>query len=285
MTRNDIFLAATPPALWGFAYAIAKPTTGSFPPLFLAAICYAVTALALFRPWRGLKSPVWLVVTAATLGASIQSALIFYGISIVPASAATLVVQTQVPFAVLAAWAIGQETLNLRRSLGIVIAIAGVAFLVGLPQSAGSIAGLVSIIAGTASWGVAQGLVRAHGKDPGGPFMGAMSAVASPQLLILSVLLESGQIDALGSASLLAWGGVLTLAGGGFVLAYSIWYSMMRRHRVDTIAPFILLMPVFGLLTAFLFLGERPSPALLIGGAVILAGLTLVVRAKDKVAL
>ena len=67
------------------------------------------------------------------------------------------------------------------------------------------------------------------------------------------------------------------LALGGFVAAYSIWYGLLRRHRVDQIAPFILLMPIFGVLTAHALLGEAVTPPVVAGGMIILAGLAFVV--------
>jgi O-acetylserine/cysteine efflux transporter len=55
-----------------------------------------------------------------------------------------------------------------------------------------------------------------------------------------------------------------------------------RRFRVDRIAPFAPLMPIIGVLASALLLGERLSLLALLGGAVILAGLALVVYAPDS---
>jgi O-acetylserine/cysteine efflux transporter len=60
---------------------------------------------------------------------------------------------------------------------------------------------------------------------------------------------------------------------------------LLRSYRVDQVAPFILLMPVIGVLLAFLFLHEQPSALVLGGGVVILAGLGLVVRAPRETGL
>jgi len=284
MRGREIGLAVLPPALWGVAYSIAKPAMDNFPPLFLGAIAYAVTAICLFRPFGERRTPLWAVVAAATLGAGIQSALIFNGIAMVPATTAVLVVQSQVPFAVLAAWAIGQERMNGRRIFGIVTALAGVALVVGMPEAVGEIRGLVLIVLGTLSWGIAQAIIRAKSRDPGGMMMGMMSLIAAPELLVLSLFMETGQARSLLTARPLDWVAVAIFALGGFVAAYTIWYSLLRRHRVDQIAPFILLMPIFGVLTASIVLKERPTPWVLVGGLVIMVGLLLVVRApKDRI--
>ena len=279
MKPRDIALASLPPTLWAVAYTIAKPATESFPPILLMSIVYALTAAALFRPWIRLQTSFWAVLAAATLGCSLQSALIFSGIARVPATMAILVVQSQVPFAVLAALAIGQQHLNSRSLIGIAIALLGVALIVGMPNSIGETEGLLLIVSGTLSWGVAQAIISAASRDHGGRLMGTMSVLAAPQLLAMSLLLESGQRQALLQARLIDWAAVVGLALGGFIAAYVIWYDLLRRYRVDQIAPFTLLMPIIGVLSAFLLLDDRPSPLVVMGGLIILVGLTIVVRA------
>jgi O-acetylserine/cysteine efflux transporter len=277
MTRRDIALATLPPALWAIAYVIAKPATAHFPPLFLVGMVYALTAAILVRPWRRWRTPFWTLLACGTFGGAVQSAFIYAGIARVPATMTILVVQSQVPFAVLAAWALGQERLNLRRMAGIAAALAGVGLVVGLPDAVGETGGLLLIVLGTASWGAAQGLIRARSRDSGGELMGAIALIAAPQLLVLSLILESGQIAAVTGAGWIEWGMVLALAFGGYALPYSIWYGLLRRYRVDQITPFALLMPITGVLATAVFLGERPSPLSLLGGIVILLGLALVV--------
>ncbi len=277
MNPRDIALAVLPPAFWAIAYVIAKPATAHFPPMLLMSMVYGLTALILVRPWRGWRTPLRILLASATLGGAVQSALIYCGIARVPASMAILVVQSQVPFAVLAAWAFGQERMNLRRLAGIAVSLAGVALVVGAPNALGEIGGLLLIVLGTAAWGVAQGVIRVGSRDPGNMLMGAIALLAAPQLLVLSFVLESGQIEALTSAGWLDWSTVAILALAGYAIPYSIWYGLLRRLRVDQIAPFALLMPIIGVLTSAAFLGERPSLLSLLGGAVILFGLALVV--------
>ena len=271
-----------PPALWAIAYTIAKPTMQTFPPFFLMSIIYLIAALVLWRPNPNRQTPLWVILVGSVLGGSVQSGLIFSGVVLVPASTAVMTVQSQVPFAVLAAWAMGLEQVNGRRFAGIILSLGGVALVVGLPSSVGEIRGLLMIVAGTLSWGIAQAIIRAKSTEEGGYLMGAMSAFAVPQMLLMSLILETGQRQAVSDAGLFDWCAILVLAVGGFAVAYKIWYGLLRRYRVDQVAPFILLMPVIGVLLAFLFLNEQPSILILIGGVVILAGLGLVVRAVES---
>ena len=97
-----------------------------------------------------------------------------------------------------------------------------------------------------------------------------------PQLAIATLLIEHGQLSSLQTATPLQWSMLLFVGIVGFYFAYLCWFTLLRQCRMDEIAPFILLMPVIGILTAFVLLGETISPAQVIGGCVILLGLAVV---------
>jgi O-acetylserine/cysteine efflux transporter len=93
-------------------------------------------------------------------------------------------------------------------------------------------------------------------------------------LLGLSFLTERGEpvaIDPSGVLALLYVVGLSTFAGFG------AWAWLLGRHPASTVAPFTLLVPVVGIATAWLALGETPSGAELAGAAVVLTGLGLTV--------
>jgi O-acetylserine/cysteine efflux transporter len=90
-------------------------------------------------------------------------------------------------------------------------------------------------------------------------------------------LIEEGQWSAIASSTVGDWSALLFLAVCGFVIAYSIWYRLLSRYRVDQVTPFTLLMPFFGVLAGALLLGERVTGWEMAGGAVIMAGLAAIV--------
>ena len=92
---------------------------------------------------------------------------------------------------------------------------------------------------------------------------------ATPQLVLASLALKSAQLKALRTATLLDWSAVLTLAVGGFIVSYSIWYGLMRRYRVDQVTPIAFLMPLAGVFFGAMLFGERLSVRALVGGLVV----------------
>lgn len=224
------------------------------------------------------RTPPWTIFTIALIGSAVQNAFLFTGLTQLPASTAMLVVQTQVPFAVLAAWVIGKETLSFARWIGIVIAFAGVALVIGAPEASSAYLSLAFVVLAGLLWAISQAMIRAFSQDDGRTLTVSLCLFAAPQSLIISLLLESGQWLSLQTAGFERWSAFGMMVVFGYILAYIVWYHLLGRFRVDQVTPFLLLMPHMGIVAGAVFLGEAISTSVIVGGAVIIAGLTVIVR-------
>jgi O-acetylserine/cysteine efflux transporter len=101
-----------------------------------------------------------------------------------------------------------------------------------------------------------------------------VSTVPVLPLLALSLLTE-GPAEDLAALRALDWQGagtILFVAWVSTVFGFGAWGWLLRRHPASTVAPFSLLVPVFGMSSAAVFLGESVTPlrwcaaALLVGG-------------------
>jgi O-acetylserine/cysteine efflux transporter len=277
MTPKDIAIALVPPLSWGAGFTLAKPAVEQFQPLFMMTMIYVALVVVLVATARAPIRTPWLsLFVIAAFAVPIQGVLIFLGLKYLPASVATLVLQVQVPFAVLLGWLVGGETINARKIFGTVVALAGVAAVVGLPHEAPPIMPVVYIILGSLFWAFGQVLARKLGRDTGIIQLKGMALAGLPQILLATLIFEEGQWDSVRSAGIEQWLALAFVAGVGFYVGYAVWFSLLRRHRMDEVAPFVLLMPVIGIVTAAVLLGERISPIQIAGGLVILTGLAIV---------
>lgn len=283
MKPSDIALASCPPVLWALTFVFAKPALAHFPPLLLVGLAYAISAVILSPRAINSKTPWWAMFGIAAFGGAIQSSLIFGALNELPASTAVLIVQSQVPFAILCAWLLCGERPSVRRLSGIAIVFIGLVLIAGAPETIGALGALGAVMLGALSWGLSQAMVRTFGRDDGPTTIGALTLYAAPQIMMASFFLERGQFEALRSASADIWFALLVLAIGGYVAAYSIWYGLMQRYRVDQVTPFALLMPVVGVLAGAVFLGERLSPISIAGGMVVLAGLAFAILEPARI--
>ncbi len=272
-TAMGIAVAAT----WGMGIVFAKAAINHFPPILLMSLRFAVTALALLWfvpiPRRQLAAICGITVIAS----AIQYSLTFSGLRGLDASVTALVVQLEVPFLVLLGAAFLGEQATRRKWLGIALAFAGVATIAGQPDiSGGAWLSLSLVVGGAFCWAVGQILIRQLKDIDGLTLTAWMALFACGQLAIMSALFESDQLAAVRNAEPVVWAAVLYLGLIMTALGYGMWNSLIRTHPVGTVAPFLLLLPVFSLIGGVVFLGETLSLRTAIGGAIVIAGVATI---------
>ena len=277
MPALDIALAVLVQLIWGVGFTSMKPFVAAFPPLLFIAMVYALIALVVTPLAPRSTTPFRWMMLIAALGGSVQSCLLALGLSMLPASTSTLLLQLTVPFAILMSWIARIDRPNLRNGLGCAVALAGVAVVIGAPGEKNSWLGVALIAIASLSWSAAQILIRLRCRDSGATFYAAMARHSWPQALVASLLIERDQLSQLASASAGDWVGLVTIALVGFAGGYILWYKLLVRNRIDQLLPFTLLMPPIGVATGVVWFEESLQTSLIAGGVVILLGLAIVV--------
>jgi len=281
---RDLLLAALVPLLWGLGFALAKPAVGHFPPLFMLCFCYASMGLLMgWRLRRGLTPWYQILLIAALIG-PLQGGLLFHGLRGLPASVAVLLVQLQVPFALLVAWPLLGERPRAAGLLGTAIAFTGIVLILGMPEEAPDARSAALVLCGAVFWATGQVLVRRWNRDSGPAMSTRVALFSLPLGLAGSLAIETGQLEAVASASWQHWAALGAMVLLGYVLSYLIWYGLLQRQRMDRLMPFILLMPPVTVSIGVVALGEPFAWTTLAGGLVVLAGLALVVLRRPPVA-
>lgn len=85
---------------------------------------------------------------------------------------------------------------------------------------------------------------------------------------------------ALAAAPAIPWLGLLYLATFGSVFAFALYYEGIRRIGAGRASAFAFLVPVIGVVTSVLLLGEKLTAVTAFGGVLVLLGLWLVQRAN-----
>lgn len=277
MKSKNLWLALVPPLCWGTGFTLTKPAAAHFQPIFLMLLVYGGIALVMLitpRAWP--KTPWPKLFAIAACSVTIQGALLFSAMRYIDATTANLVLQTQVPIAILLGWLLLGEKLEARKVIGTAIAIAGVAIVIGLPSEKPPLLPVLVVIASGAVWALGQVLTRLWSQDSGLMVLKANALFGAPQLLVATLLLERGQWKSLVTAGSLEWFYLAFVAAIGFYLAYVAWFTLLQRVRVDEAAAFVLLMTPIGVATAVIWLGETLHWAQVAGGAVLLLGLAVV---------
>ena len=245
---------------------VAKAAIDHFPPILLMALRFTLVAVLLvwfFKPpWGTLLK----ILSASSFAIVIQYSMIYTGLKGLEASTVALLFQLAVPCAALLSFLVFNERLGLRRAIGIVVAIVGVACLTGEPkiQEAWPYAVLVAEAAFMFAFG--QVLLKGLSHVGGFRLIAWIAICAAPQLFVVSWLFEEGQIEAIRSAGSIVWFAVFYMAVIMTAVGYGMWYRLLRRYEVNQMVPFLLIEPLAAVVGGVLFLGERLTLLIVVGG-------------------
>jgi O-acetylserine/cysteine efflux transporter len=212
----------------------------------------------------------------------VHFSLMFSGLVGVDAGLASIVAQSQVPFAALLGAIFLRDVPGPRQWLGMALAFFGIWLAVGEPRAGGAFGDILLMLAGSFVWAIANFQMKALGHVDGFSLNAYMALFTVPMLACASAVLETGQIEAMASASLWAWGGVVYMACIITIVTYWAWYRLLRRYSVGIVVPYSLLIPIFGVLAGVVLMGDPFGWQSLAGAAATVAGVAAVTLGKHK---
>ena len=284
MTLRDSLIAAIVPIFLGFGFVIAKPAMEYLPPFLLMGLRFTFVALLLVWWFPIPKGYLKKIFFASLIANTTQYSITYTGLSFIDASAAVLLVQTEVPFGVIFAYFMLKEKPTVRALIGIAIAFVGVYILTGSPNLDGKVLGVSLTIIGSGVWALGQVLVKPLSKEINPLALVAWLGLFSGPILIgLSAIFDGNTINYFKNASFESWMIAIYL---GFImqqLTYGCFYYVLKRNPLYKVLPIVTMgIPPTGLLAAIFLLGEEPTKELFIGGIVIIIGVILIVFTKPE---
>ena len=276
MRNLHVGLAVLVTAIWGFNFVVIEVGLDSFPPFLFSAVRFALAAFPLVFfigpprvAWR------WVIAVGLTLGV-IKFSFLFIGMDMgMPAGLSSVVLQSQAFFTVLFAAIILAERPHPMQVLGIMVAFGGIALIATTQEGVGSLTALALVVAAGAMWGVSNILMKMSNAPDMFRLLVWASIVPPLPLLALSYAFE-GEARIVAAVEGMTWTGAGTVAYMAFIstlIAFGIWGFLLRTYSASFVAPFSLLVPIFGMGSAALLLDESFGPLRLAGAALVFAGL------------
>jgi len=260
------------PITWGLGFTLAKIGMEQFSALLIMSIRFGIAGLVLVwftkPPWGHMRE----IFVVALIGSTIQYGLTYNGLKGIDASTAAILVQLEGPILALLGTILLKEKLGLTRALGMGLAFLGVFIIAGEPRLEGHIDSVILLVAGSAVWAVAQIMISRLKGLSGITILAWVAIMATPQMLIASLIIEDGQWQAITSASLVDWSIIFYLAFIMTVVGYSIWYHLLSSVDVSKVSPFLMLLPITSIVAGMILLDEKLTVPMIIGGVMIMTG-------------
>ena len=272
MNTKQIFLALIVPITWGFGYALTKIGMDQFEPLLLMSLRFGIAGLILVwftkPPWGYMRE----LFIIALIGSTIQYGFTYYGLKGIDVSTASILVQLEGPILALLSTFILKERLGWPRALGMGLAFTGVIIIVGEPRLNDSLDSVALVITGAVFWAIAQIMISRLKSLSGITILAWIAIIATPQMLLISLLIEEGQWESIKTANLIDWSIVFYLSFIMTVIGYSVWYHLLRTCDVSKLSPFLMLLPVTSIIAGIVLLNEQFTLTMGIGGLLVMTG-------------
>ncbi|MFZ6657609.1 EamA family transporter [Undibacterium sp. TJN19] len=276
MKPTHILAALLTVIIWGINFVVIKIGLQGLPPVLFTALRFVFAAVPLIffipRPQTAWK---W-IAAYGMFQFAFQFTLLFCGIKLgFPAGLASLVIQLQAFFTMgLAVLVLGEKP-QVMQIVGALIAFSGMA-LVGMHiEAQATMIGFLMVVTGGICWSIANIVTKKIGVVNPLAMVIWGSAIASPPLLIASWIMEGPAAWQLAYAQL-NWTSIGAIAFQSYpntLLGFGIWSWLMRKYPAATVAPFTLLVPVAGMLSAAIILHEPLLWWKITAGMLVLGGL------------
>jgi len=273
--------------IWGSTWLAIKLGLRDLPPITFAGIRFALAGAVLFAIiWlSGARLPRsrrdWILLGyTGLLSITVNYALVFWGEQYISSGLAALLSATVPLFGLpLAHRYLQSEPLTLGKAVGVVLGILGVAVVfsgelgIGGPIALWASVGIIIAALATAHAGV---LVKAGGTHIEPSVLAGVQMVGGcVPLLIAGVALEGSPLHFHWTPLALACLTYLTIVGS--VIAFLMYYWLIRHTAVSAVLMIPLLTPLVAVLFGVLFAGEVIGWHTALGGAAIIGGVALTV--------
>lgn len=266
---------------WGTNFVAVRFGLDVVPPALLSSLRFLLVSLPLVFFLPRPRVPLRLLALYALLAFTLQFTLLFAAMHVgMPTGLASLVIQSQVFFTLLLTMLLEGERPLANQLFGTALGGIGIGVVaLGLYAEVPLLA-LLLVLAAALSWSGSNLVVRHMGGVNPVAMIVWSSGLACIPLIPISLAMEGlgawqTAWEALSTGNPKLWGALAYNVLGASLIGYGAWAFLLKHYPASRVAPFTLLVPVFGILTASIVLGERIDSLTWIGAALVFAGLAL----------
>lgn len=285
MPIRDFFLIFLVCVSWAFNFIAAAKGMQHFSPFVFMVLRFLVVLLFLAPFLRWPPRDQWgrMIFVCLCIGA-LHFTSLFWALGLSQDVASIVITQqTYIPMAVILAIVALGERVGWRSLTAIAVAFSGVLVLSFDPLilTQWNVLGFALLSALFQAFGsVFTRSIRGVGVFN---FQAWTAVISLPVLLLASFFLDTGQMEMVQTADWLDWGCIVYSAVIASIVGHGLYFVLVQRHPVSAIMPYLLMTPLLGVIFGVVVWGDRPGVRLLIGGALVLAGIFVVtVRARRR---
>jgi len=254
---------------WGFNWPMIKLAVAGMAPMHFRSLCLVAGAIGLFAmaaagriEWRVPRAEWGRLVLISLFNLSGWNILAVYGVSMMDSGRASILGYTMPVWSVLlSTWFLG-ERFTSRRALGVALGMGGMALLLGSEFQAMQRAplGALCMVGAAISWAIGLILIRKWAATrPATSYSAWQMVIGVIPILGIALFLEDGSFNLFTLAPGPMFG-VLYNMLVAFVFCHWAWMRIVQSAPAGVSSLASLMVPVVGVFSGALVLGETPRP-------------------------
>ena len=265
-------------AVWGTNFVVIKLALGHLPPLTFAALRFLFAALPAVLFFRRPKTAWWAMPAFGVLIGVGQFGMLYIAMrSSISPGLASLVVQTQAFFTIGLSMLLSGERLRGYQVAALGLATAGLVWLMIHAGAEATPLGAGLVLIAAMGWAGGNTVQRTAKPKNMLAFVVWSSLFAVPPLVALALIFDGWPAVQAGVTQMSpgTWAAVLWQSVGNTLFGYAAWGWLLLRYPAATVAPLALLVPVIGMASSAVWLGEPLPGWKLVAAALVLSGLAI----------
>ena len=274
---------------WGFNWTAMKVALGEVPPWTFRALCLGAGSAVLFAALRAARQPLAVpkaqwgrLALLAFVNITAWNMLVAFGVVLIPSGRAAILAYTMPVWAVpLSIWLLG-ERMTGRKLAGLALGLAALALLLGgdVAQLSAAPVGSLMVLGAAVSWALGTVLQKRYPVClPAGAYTAWIMLLGGVPIFVGALLLEDlRELRNVGLWPALGLGYNVLVA---FAFAHWAWIKIAVSVPVSVFSISMLIIPVIGVLSGVVFLGERPGWSEVAALACVLAALATIIRRRS----
>lgn len=278
MPFSHLLLALLVVLIWGVNFIFVKFGLDEMSPLLLCALRFLLASIPAVFFIKPPAVPFRIIAAYGLVMFALQFALLFMGMQVgMTPGMASLLMQVQVFFSIFFAVLFLGEKPTIGQVIGALVSFVGIGLVAMHFDATVSFLGFLFIMAAAATWGIGNLITK---KIKTTNFISVIvwgSFIACLPMFLLALIFE-GPGSFIYTYEHLTWKGGVSLLYIVYIstwIGYGIWNWLISRYPVGMIVPFTLLVPVVGILSSILVLGEPFQLWKLVAGLLVISGLCI----------
>ena len=272
-SRISLIFAGIVAVIWGLNFVFLRPALNHFSPFMVLTLRFAITSIILIPKYPKPPIKIASIFFISFVFCILHLGCMFWALHLgIESSVGSIIQQLGVPFTLLMAIIFFKEKINKKYLFSIFIAILGTVFIKGSPNGIEHPLAFLIMIGSAFFWAIYNIKIKQLENINGLSVIAWTSLFSIPMIFPLSLIFENNQLHNILTIDLKSILSLLYISIISSILAYGIWFYLLRFHPIRRIAPMILLIPVSGTLGGKFFLGEAISLEMVFGMGLIAIG-------------